>query len=366
MRVVRLDITLVEVPMRPPVGPYTSRYRTSTTTCSGIVRVEDDQGNEGWGEFNTNFLPNLDAQRMCHQAWQWLEHLGEFSLEQFHQGCPLEVRLRSGVEMALVELWARRLGVPVAHLLGGPVRTQVPVAACMGICSAEQAEQTARFYTQQGFQVLKIKAGRRIEEDVAMVEAITRGSQGRLRIRVDPNCGYSYEQAVQLAQALTPFPIEYLEQPLPEEALDQSAQLRQAISIPVALNESVWGPESAWEILRCGAADVLVVETYQAGGVLPCVKIAHMAQAAGVSCVMHCGHDLGIKTACMVHLGVACPGFDMAHDTTYYGLQDITRRRLPIHQGHIRLPSGPGWGVEVDPELLTKFQLATASRCKRD
>ncbi len=156
--------------------------------------------------------------------------------------------------------------------------------------------------------------------------------------------------------------MEYLEQPLAEDALAESARLRRQTRVPVALNESVYGPDSVRRILKLEAADVLVVETYQAGGVWPCVLIGRLAQAAGVPCVMHCGHDLGLKTAAMLHVAASSPAFGTAHDTTYYGLQsDIARPELTIRAGHMELPSAPGLGVEVVPELLSRYRVASAS-----
>ncbi len=362
IRIEHVELTLVRVPLREPLAPYTSRLATIQATESLIVRLEDTSGHVGWGECNANFVQLGPLERLVADVCQGFARRQEINRHTFYEECPLPLRLRSAVEMALWDLAGRRQGQPVAQLLGQVVRQRIEVAACMGICRPEQAEELAAAYAEQGYRVLKIKAGRRVEEDLATVQAIHRGSRGRLQVRVDPNCGYDYQEALRLARGLEPYPVEYLEQPLPEDALAESARLRQQTRVPVALNESVYGPDSVRRILDLKAADVLVVETYQAGGVWPCVLIGRLAQEAGVPCVMHCGHDLGLKTAAMLHVAASSPAFGAAHDTTYYGLQsDIARPKLPIRSGHMELPSGPGLGVEVDPELLKRYALATAS-----
>ncbi len=78
---------------------------------------------------------------------------------------------------------------------------------------------------------------------------------------------------------------------------------------------------------------------------------------------MHCGHDLGPKTAAMVHVAAACEAYSLANDSTYYGLvEDITVRPLVIEKGRIRVPETPGLGVEGDPEKIRKYAVDAVSQ----
>ena len=125
---------------------------------------------------------------------------------------------------------------------------------------------------------------------------------------------------------------------------------------PIALNESVIGPENVWVILHAGAAEYILPDTHIAGGILPCAKIGHIANAAGITTIMHCGHDLGPKTAAMLHVAASNPSYKLANDSTYFGLEDdILVEPFEIVRGKIAVPTTPGLGIEGDPEKIAKY-----------
>jgi L-alanine-DL-glutamate epimerase-like enolase superfamily enzyme len=246
----------------------------------------------------------------------------------------------------------------LAVLWGGIIRPEVEVAACMGIQSYERAGELARYYVEQGFSTLKTKAGSDMQEDLNMVRGVRDAVGMRLKLRIDPNRAYSPQQAAELARRLEEYQLEYLEQPIPAEPLADAVWLCQQTRTPIALNESVTDPASAWQILHEGAAEFILPDTHTAGGLWPWLKIGHVCEAAGVPCIMHCGHDLGPKTAAMVHIAGACGTYSLANDTTYYGLkEDITLEPLEIRRGRIAVPKKPGLGVAGDMERILRYRV---------
>jgi L-Ala-D/L-Glu epimerase / N-acetyl-D-glutamate racemase len=358
VRISAVEITVVEVPQIAPVAPYRSHVRTSSTTQSAIVRVETDAGLTGWGEHNINFLPNISARRMTDEARSWLVGRDPQNITRFHVECPFESRLKSGIELALWDICGKAVGQPVAGLLGGILRPRIAVAACMGIQTYERAGEIAAHYVEQGFTTLKTKAGSDMTEDLEMVRGIRNAVGDKLKLRVDPNRAYSPQQAADLARQLEPYDLEYFEQPIPAEPLSDAAWLRKQTSVPIALNESVTDPASVFQILRADAAAFILPDTHIAGGILPCVTIGRICEAAGIPCIMHCGHDLGPKTAAMLHVAAASPAYSLANDTTYYGLEDdILTERLKIERGTIAVPDKPGLGIEIDPQRLARYRV---------
>src|SRR5205085_4199864 len=255
----------------------------------------------------------------------------------------------AGVERALWAICGKAAGLPVAVLLGGILRERVEVAACMGIQSYERAKEMAVWYVEQGFGTLKTKAGADIREDLEMVRGIRDAVGDKLKLRIDPNRAYPPQQALELARQLEPYDLQYLEQPIPAEPLSDATCLRGQTRVPIALNESVIGPASVLESLQADAAAFILPDTHIAGGILPCVTIGRICEAAGIPCIMHCGHDLGPKTAAMLHVAAACPAYSLANDTTYYGLEDdVITERFSIQRGTIAVPTKPGLGIEGD------------------
>jgi L-alanine-DL-glutamate epimerase-like enolase superfamily enzyme len=356
MRVTDVTVVVVEVPQVAPLAPYRSHLRSSSTTRSAITRVETSEGITGWGEHNINFLEGISGRGMTKAARDFLVGRDPENIARFHQECPLESRLKSGLELALWDIRGKAAGLPVAALLGGVIRQRVAVAACMGIQTYERAKEMAAWYVEQGFGTLKTKAGADMREDLEMARGVRDAVGGRLKLRLDPNRAYSPQQALELARQLEPYDLEYFEQPIPAEPLADAAWLRRQTRTPIALNESVTDPPSVLAILRAEAAAFLLPDTHIAGGILPCVAIGQLCSAAGIPCIMHCGHDLGPKTAAMLHVAAACPAYSLANDTTYYGVEDdIITERLTIDRGTMVVPVAPGLGVEGDPERIARY-----------
>ncbi len=358
MQIRSVAVWVVEVPQIAPIAPYRSHVRSSSTTQSAIVCVETSDGVTGWGEHNVNFLPDISARRMQTQANDWLVGRDALNIAAFHRDCPFESRLKSGVELALWDIQGKAAGVSVADLLGGVMRPRVSLAACMGIQTYQRAGEIASWCVEQGFSTLKTKAGADMDEDVEMVRGIRDAVGDRLQVRIDPNRSYSLAQATELCRRIEQYNLEYIEQPIPAEPLSEAAALRRGTKVPLALNESVTDPASVMQILREDAAEFLLPDTHIAGGIQPCVIIGRLCESAGVPAIMHCGHDLGPKTAAMLHVAAACPAYSLANDSTYYGLEnDVLTEPFQIDAGTIAVPGSPGLGIDVDIEMLHRYQI---------
>jgi L-alanine-DL-glutamate epimerase-like enolase superfamily enzyme len=358
MKITQLHALLVRIPQKPPIAPYQSRYRASSEKEALLVRLETDTGLVGWGETPVDWIGHSFTGAPEDQLRRQAVGRDPFDLEAWYAENTLGGHLASGVEMAMWDLIGHAVGQPLYKLLGGALRKRIELAACMGIRPYEEAKVIARGYLEQGFTTLKTKAGRRAEEDLDMVRGIRDGVGEKLKLRIDPNQGYAPEVAFPLARDLEKYHLEYFEQPMPQGLIADAARLRRRTTTPIALNESVTTPEVVLQILQLHAADVVLPDTYQCFGILGVKKVAALAEAAGVPCVFHCAHDLGLKTAAMLHVVASSPGFTLANDCTYYGLEDdIITPLHRIDRGHMDVPEGPGLGVVVDEKKVAKYRV---------
>jgi len=358
MKAAQVNVFRVRVPQIPPIAPYQNRYRPGSHKDALLVRIETDAGHVGWGETPDDYLTEKyegTAEELIRRAAMGRD---PFDLEAWYAENKLPVHLASAVEMAFWDVMGHATNLPLYKLLGGAVRKRIELAACMGIRPYEEAKEIARQYLDMGFTTMKTKAGRRAEEDLEMVRGIRDGVGDRLKLRIDPNQGYAPEIAFPLARDLEKFNLEYFEQPMPAPMIGEAARLRKYTKTPIGLNEVVTTPEVVLQLLTLGAADVILPDTYQCGGLLAVKKIAALCEAAGVPCVFHCAHDLGIKTAAMLHFVASSPGFTLANDCTYYGLEsDILTEPHRIESGFMAVPEGPGLGVTVDERKVAKYQV---------
>ncbi|MCC6420116.1 MAG: mandelate racemase/muconate lactonizing enzyme family protein [Gemmataceae bacterium] len=358
MKITRLDAVSVRIPQKPPIAPYQSRYRATSAKDALLVRLETDAGLVGWGETPVDWLSKSFEGTPTDRLRPQVVGRDPFAVEAWYAENTLGPFLASAVEMAMWDLIGHATRQPLYRLLGGAVRQRVELAACMGIRPYDEAKAIARGYLEQGFTTLKTKAGRRAEEDLEMVRGIRDGVGDRLKLRIDPNQGYAPEVAFPLARDLEQYHLEYFEQPMPLGLIGDAARLRRRTKTPIALNESVTTLDIVLQILQLGAADVLLPDTYQCGGILAVKKVATLGEAAGVPCVFHCAHDLGLKTAAMLHVVASSPGFTLANDCTYYGLEDdIIEPLHRIERGFMPVPEGPGLGVAVDERKVAKYRV---------
>jgi L-alanine-DL-glutamate epimerase-like enolase superfamily enzyme len=359
MKITRLDALRVRIPQKPPIAPYQSRYRAGTFKEALLVRLETDTGLVGWGETPDDWISKSYEGTPEEKLRRAALGRSPFDIEGWYAENGLgSSYLASGVEMAMWDLMGQATRQPLYRLLGGAVRRKIELAACMGIRPYDEAKAIARQYLEMGFSTLKTKAGRDAQEDLDMVRGIRDGVGDRLKLRIDPNQGYSPEVAFPLARDLEKYNLEYFEQPMPLGLITDAARLRRRTRTPIALNESVTTPEITLQILKLDAADVLLPDTYQCGGILGVKKVAALCEAAGVPCVFHCAHDLGVKTAAMLHVVASAPNFPLANDCTYYGLEDdIITPLHRIERGFMEVPEGPGLGVTVDEKKLAKYRV---------
>ena len=358
MKITQLHALRVRIPQKPPIAPYQNRYSAGTHKESLLIRLETDGGLIGSGETPDDWINK--SYEGTPEARLRGEVLGRdpFDIEAWYAENTLGSYLASGVEMAMWDIVGKATKQPLYRLLGGAVRKKIELAACMGIRPYDEAKAIAKLYVDQGFTTMKTKAGRRAEEDLEMVRGIRDGVGDRLKLRIDPNMGYAPDVALSLARDLEKYNLEYFEQPMDLSRIAESARLRRLTKTPLGLNESVTTPEIVLQILQLGAADVLLPDTYQCGGIVGVRKVATLGEAAGVPCVFHCAHDLGLKTAAMLHVVASTPNFPLANDCTYYGLtDDIITPLHVIERGHMNVPEGYGLGVNVDEAKVAKYRV---------
>src|SRR5262249_4140740 len=162
-------------PQTPPIAPYQSRYRATSQKEALLVRLETDTGLVGWGETPDDWINrSFEGAPEARLRGQVLGR-SPFDLESWYAENTLGSYLASAFEMGMGDIIGQATGQPLYQLLGGAVRKQIDLAACMGIRPYEEARTIARQYLDMGFTTLKTKAGRRAEEDLDMVRGIRDG-----------------------------------------------------------------------------------------------------------------------------------------------------------------------------------------------
>lgn len=255
----------------------------------------------------------------------------------------------AALEMALWDIAAKRAGMPLHDLWGGAYRDAVPIVGYLQSNSPALLASEAERLASAGFRSFKIKIGMGPETDIENIRVVRETLGPKASIRADVNGAWTLSTAKRQLRKLERFDLEYLEQPLPLEDLAGHAYLRKLCTVPIALDESAFTLQDVMAIVRAEAADVILLDAHEAGGLWPARKAAAVAEAAGISITLHSGAELGISTAANLHLAQSLSNLTLAIDAQYPNQAgDIIRRPFPFEGGSMRAPAGPGLGVELD------------------
>jgi len=359
---VTLDAVDLRVLHMPLVSPFTTSFGTETVREVIIVTAETPEG-RGWGEVVTQSEPSYSSE-YTQGAWDVLTRFLAPALLARRTVAPEEVAgalhhvvghrmAKAGLELAVIDAALRAENRSVGEYLGAE-KDRVPSGVSVGIQRDPRALVAAvGGYLDEGYVriKIKIKPGRDIDDTAAV-----RAAFGGIPLQVDANSAYTLQDADTLAE-LDRFDLLLIEQPLQEDDLVDHATLAKRLSTPVCLDESIVSDKAAADALALGSAAIINVKAGRVGGYLEAVAIHDRALAAGVP--VWCGGMLetGIGRAANAALA-ALPGFTLPGDisaSARFYTRDIVTEPAVIEDGHVRVPTGAGLGVEIDEAALEEF-----------
>ncbi len=264
----------------------------------------------------------------------------------------------SGIDMALWDLKARALGLPLARLLGGETGRKIPCYASPVPykTTPEESAEAAESFVSAGFDAVKLKIGRGVETDVKHVAAVREAVGDEVKLLLDCNCAYRVAEAVELARKIEPHDIYWLEEPLHPEDVSGMVQLRKACGLRLAAGENEFTLIGARELIGGHAIDVLMPNLARAGGITGALQLASYAEAHGVAIAPH-GVGSAVTLAATLHYMGAIPnGLIYEYNQLPNPLRDDLGYPKPrFSNGAISLPDGDGIGITLVPELLAKY-----------
>ncbi|MFM9441531.1 glucarate dehydratase family protein [Streptomyces acidiscabies] len=283
----------------------------------------------------------------------------------------------SAVEVACLDAQGKLLGRPVSDLLGGKVRDSVPFAAYLFYKWAEHPEldgrpaitddwgaaldpagivEQARLMRERyGFTSFKLKGGVfPPDEEIAAIRALAEAFPGQ-PLRLDPNIAWTVETSRYVAEQLDGV-LEYLEDPT--RGIEGMAEVARTAPMPLATNMCVIAWEHLKPAIEQNAIQVLLTDHHYWGGLRRTRELAAVCEAFGIKLSMHSNSHLGISLAAMTHVAAAIPNLDHSCDTHYpwnSGDEVIVGGPLRIEGGEVKVPTGPGLGVDLDHDVLERL-----------
>lgn len=378
-------IAFADPPLLNTVGvhePFALRAIIQIHTDAGITGLGETYGDAahlerlrlaasaiiGTDPFNINALRALVAGALRQDTVA-----GGHGMSGMVTGSSTDDRVLSAFDVAALDIQGRLLGVPVSDLLGGAVRTSIPFSGYLfykwaghpgaakdswgaALDPAGIVKQAERMVQDYGFTALKLKGGVfPPDEEAAAIEAL-RTRFPRIALRIDPNGAWSVPTSVAVARRLESH-LEYLEDPT--TGLEAMAEVRRQTRLPLATNMCVVSFADIPPAIAAGSVDIVLSDHHFWGGLRRSQTLAGLAETFGLGLSMHSNSHLGISLAAMVHLAAATPNLDYACDT-HWPWKDpaddvVAPGVLGFRDGAVAVPTGPGLGIELDPDALERL-----------
>ncbi|NLA36620.1 MAG: mandelate racemase/muconate lactonizing enzyme family protein [Actinobacteria bacterium] len=340
------------------------------------VRLVDEDGVEGWGEAYV-WLPESGVSQKG-LSLAIAEHLAQYVIgARPTNTVALAARLdrnvarneiaKGVIDLACYDLAARQLGRPVFDLIGGAVIDRIPLSGLIPLGSPETTASLAAAYHKAGYDTVRIKLGTGIEIDRDTIAAVRERCGYDLRIRVDYNQAYSAAQAMRALTLLEPFGIDGAEQPIPIADLAAAPKLAARTSIPIFPHEGFFNLHDAVALIDAGGMGIMGINTERPGGMTAALRAIDYAAARGLGTIIH-NQPLGIGTAAHAHLAAARWDLlghspEIAGDVMFD--EHLVIERCTVEAGHLIVPTGPGWGVEIDRDALDNHLIAAPTLIER-
>jgi o-succinylbenzoate synthase len=335
--------------------PFVTALRRATTVESLIVEIVDSDGRSGYGEAPQVWQvtgASMAGSQACVEemlAPLLLERDPDDLVELCRTVAKAVVGNESAkcaVDVALHDLVARRLRVPLVRLLGGTT-LWAPTDMTLSAGEPEALAKTAAQRVAEGFLVLKLKVGTDAGRDVERIRAVCEAAGPGADVRLDANQGWTPREAVRIINQMAGLPIEFVEQPVKRHDLDGLAYVTQKTDIPILADESVFGVRDLVEVIRRRAADHVNVKLAKCGGLSTGRALLDLARA----------HDMGTVVGSMMetHLGVgaaaslaaACGTTALADlDAAWWAKESPFVGGLTYDGATVVLPERPGLGIE--------------------
>lgn len=348
----------------------------------GIVKVETDAGITGYSDLETQphvaraivnapsegsvtgFLglrsvllgeDPFEVERLWHKMYMASVYYGR-------RGAAVQVI--SGIDIALWDIVGKSTGQPIYKLLGGGYRDKVRAyASTLFRSTPEGMREACRGYTSQGFTAVKFGwgvFGQDAEQDVQLVAAARHALGDRVDLMVDAGwfVHRTAKEAIQMVRRIEPFKPFFVEEPLSPEDYDGYAQLAGAVDTPIACGEqeaTEWGFRT---LIERGRVDVIQPDLSRCGGFTTARKIVHMTELHNRLCIPHSWLS-DLLTAASLHLNAFMRRsvFQEFNVTSGPLSRELCKNPIRIEDGFLRVPQGPGLGVEVDEAAIDKYRV---------
>ncbi|MDM1764707.1 muconate/chloromuconate family cycloisomerase [Acinetobacter sichuanensis] len=363
-----IETLLVEI---PTIRPHKMAVATMQTQTLVLIKVTTEDGFVGWGEATTigglgygEESPESVKTNIETYFAPLLKTLNGLNVAQTMQIINRNINgnrfAKCAIQTALLDIQAQRLGLPLSEVLGGRLRDSISVLWVLASGNTEKdIAEAQKMVESKRHNVFKLKIGSRpVEEDVEHVLAIKKALGNDVSIRVDVNRAWSELTAIKGIQLLQDGGVDLIEQPCAINNIDAMERLTRKFDIAIMADESLMGPQSAYELAKRNAASVFAVKVAQSGGLIEGCEVAKIANLAGID--LYGGTMLEGPVGTIASAHVFSTFSNLAYGTELFGplllTEQILKTPLQYENFELKIPTGLGLGIELDEDKIDNLR----------
>jgi len=362
----RVDAIPVALPLK---APMTMSGLTIATAENVLVRIEAKGGAVGWGEAAS--APTMTGDTPGGLVAAVRDHLAPLLVGQnalahadlkrvMTRALIGNTGAHSAVEMALLDLTGRVLNRRLIDLIGSERRSAVRPMGPLGNATPDQDVEEAYTRQAEGFHLFKLKIGvKPIEKEIGAALAIRQALGARMPLCADANGGLTLANAKRYVERTREAKLMFVEQPLPPDDLKGLKALARS-RLPIGVDEGIHGLADIEAHARAGVRGISL-KLIKLGGLGTALDAARLCQRLRLKVNVAAKiAESSLASAAAIHLACAVPSVDWGVSLTHFYLaDDLVRQPLPLRDGHVALPDGPGLGVEIDEAAIERFRVSS-------
>lgn len=361
LKIKDIEIYYFDIPMVKP-------FRISIGVMEGakdvLIKIHTDQGIVGIGEA-CPFPPitgetqetNIVVAKILRDNLIGKDPLAiEGIMKDFGPLVHTNPSIIAAFDMALYDILGKVAGLPLFRLLGGD-RNSFETDLTVDLDTPENMAKMAQDVVKQGYKIIKIKVGQDPILDIKRLEAIRSAVGYGYPIRIDANQGWTVPQAIEALKKMEKFDIQFCEQPVSAWNIDGMRIVRNESLIPIMADESLFSPNDAIKLIKAESCDYFNIKLMKSGGIRNAIKIANIAESAGIKCMVGCMLETKIALTAASHFVASSRNVvfaDLDGDSSHAVYPVIDG--IKVEGGTITLPEKPGLGLDVDPAFVKKLR----------
>ncbi|WP_180065414.1 MULTISPECIES: muconate/chloromuconate family cycloisomerase [unclassified Acinetobacter] len=359
-----IETLLVEI---PTIRPHKMAVATMQTQTLVLIKITTEDGYIGWGEATTigglgygEESPESIRTNIETYFSPLLKTLTGLNVAQTMQAIKRNINgnrfAKCATQTALLDILAQRLNLPLSEVLGGRLRDSLPVLWVLASGNTEKdIAEAQKMIAAKRHNIFKLKIGSRpVEADVEHVLAIKKALGADISIRVDVNRAWSELDAIKGIQLLQDGGVDLIEQPCAIDNIDAMRRLTRRFDIAIMADESLMGPQTAYQLARHNSASVFAVKVAQSGGLIEGCEVSKIAKLAGIDLYGGTMLEGPVGTIASAH---AFSTFDnLAYGTELFGplllTEEILKTPLQYQDFELKIPTTAGLGIEIDENKI--------------